>query len=239
MLSDDYTPEPRPANNGPKWPHGASIQDLDAASLPALDHHRLGVPGGCGERPSDQPIHEHGRDGGVHFVYQEGHGYRGRSNARVDTGVIASRVYDAGVVKSILLRPDILATIAEDGADDFEIDIDRDIWLLMKSGDTEVGIYQIERLNSITAQIHANVLPEHRKPHSKATGRAALAWVHENLPQIHKIIAVIPSLYPNVRDFTLSFGFKLEGTNRESYLKNGAIHDQWILGITRPEIGNA
>jgi len=151
--------------------------------------------------------------------------------------MIATRVSDPEVVKSFLLRPEIFATIAEDGADDFEPDMERNIWLLMKSDDTEVGIYQIERINGITAQIHANVLPEHRKPHSKATGRAALDWIVANLPDIHKIIAVIPVLYPNVRDFTLSFGFTLEGINRQSYLKGGAIYDQWILGITRPEIG--
>jgi len=155
----------------------------------------------------------------------------------VDFSLIVSRTFDPGVVKSFLLRPDILATIAEDGGDDFEPDMERNIWLLMKSGETEVGLYQIERINGITAQIHANVLPEHRKPHSKATGRAALRWVYANLPEIHKVIAVIPTIYPNVRDFTLSFGFALEGVNRQSYLKNGAIHDQWILGITRPEIG--
>jgi len=151
--------------------------------------------------------------------------------------VIASRITDPEVVKSFLLRPEIYATIAEDGCGDFEPDMERNIWLLMKSGDTEVGVYQIERINGITAQIHANVLPEHRKPHSKATGRAALDWVYANLPDIHKIIAVIPTLYPNVRDFTLLFGFVLEGVNRQSYAKNGAIYDQWILGITRPEIG--
>ena len=150
--------------------------------------------------------------------------------------MIASRIHDAKVVKSILLRPEILATIAEDGAADVEPDMERNIWLLMKSGETEVGLYQIERINGITAQIHANVLPEHRKPHSKATGTAALDWVMMHLPEIHKIIAVIPVLYPNVRDFTLSFGFQVEGVNRQSYLKNGTIHDQWILGITRPEI---
>lgn len=147
------------------------------------------------------------------------------------------RTFDPKVVKSILLRPEIVATIAEDGCGTFEPDMERNIWLLMKSGETEVGLYQIERINGITAQIHANVLPEHRKPHSKATGRAALDWVYANLPDIHKIIAVIPTLYPNVRDFTLSFGFLLEGVNRQSYLKDGTIHDQWVLGITRPEIG--
>lgn len=150
--------------------------------------------------------------------------------------MIAERIHDPELVKSVLLHPDIFATIAEDAADDFEPDMEGSIWLAMLAPNL-VGLYQIERLNGITAQLHANVLPESRKAHSKATGWAALDWVMENLPDIHKLIAVVPVIYPNVKAFTCSFGFREEGVNRESYLKNGEIHDQWILGITRPEIG--
>jgi RimJ/RimL family protein N-acetyltransferase len=88
-------------------------------------------------------------------------------------------------------------------------------------------------------QIHANVLPEHRKQHAKETGQKALDWIVENLPEIHKVVAFIPALYPNVRDFTASFGFKIEGVLTQSHQKNGVLHDQWILGITRPEIEKA
>jgi len=150
--------------------------------------------------------------------------------------MIAERTYDPELVKSILTRPEIYETIAEEGSGAFEPDMDRNVWLAMLVPEI-VGIYQIERINGITAQIHANVLPEYRKRYSKDTGWAALGWVMDNLPEIHKLIAVIPVIYPNVRDFTCSFGFVEEGLNRQSYQKNGAIHDQWILGITRPEIG--
>lgn len=150
--------------------------------------------------------------------------------------MIAERIQDPEVVKSVLLRPDIMATIAEDDPGELEPDMERNIWLGMLVPEL-IGVYQIERINGITAQLHANVLPEFRKEYSKASGWAALEWVVENLPAIHKLVAVIPVIYPNVRDFTCSFGFKQEGVNRESYLKHGQIHDQWILGITRPEIG--
>ena len=153
--------------------------------------------------------------------------------------MIVERTQDPELIKCVFSNPQIFATVAEDGqsATDIEPDMNRNIWLVMKDGSDVVALYQVERLNGITAQIHANVLPQYRKIRSKETGRLALDWVMEHLPDIHKLIAVVPVIYPNVRDFTCSFGFREEGLNRESYLKNGEIHDQWILGITRPEIG--
>lgn len=152
--------------------------------------------------------------------------------------MIAERTYDSDLIKSVLLRPEIKATIAEDGVEDFEPDLSDDIWLAMRDKNI-TGIYQLQRINGIMIQIHANVLPEYRKTHSRATGKAALAWVLENLPDIHKIVAYIPVLYPNVRDFTASFGFQTEGFLSQSFQKNGEIHDQWVMGITRPEVQKA
>lgn len=149
--------------------------------------------------------------------------------------MIAERTFDADLIKSVLLRQEIRATIAEDGVDEFEPDLDGDIWLAMVKGEV-IGVYQLERVNAIMLQIHANVLPEYRKRYSKETGRAALDWILENLPEIHKIVAYIPVLYPNVRDFTASFGFHIEGVLTQSYLKNGGFHDQWVMGVTRKEL---
>ena len=149
--------------------------------------------------------------------------------------MIVERTFDADLIKSVLLRQEIKATIAEDGVDEFEPDLEGDIWLVMRD-ETVIAVYQLERVNAIMLQIHANVLPEHRKKHSKDTGRAALDWILDNLPEIHKIVAYIPVIYPNVRDFTASFGFQIEGVLTQSYLKNGVVHDQWVMGITRQEL---
>ena len=51
-----------------------------------------------------------------------------------------------------------------------------------------------------------------------------------------KVIAQVPFLYPNVKDFCLKNGFVVEGINRLSHQKDGVIVDQWLLGITRDEI---
>lgn len=152
--------------------------------------------------------------------------------------ITATRTFDADTIRAVLLAPEIYATIAEDGHErSLDPDLRDTLWLEMRDEHELVAVYQLERINGITAQIHANVLKKHRKKYSRATGEAALQWVVENLPEINKIIAVVPVIYPNVKDFTCGFGFQVEGVNRQSYLKNGEIHDQWLLGITRAEIG--
>ena len=153
--------------------------------------------------------------------------------------ITTTRTYDAYLVRSVITRPDIWATVAEDGQDPltYAPDVHNDCWLTMTGpDDVLVGLYCLDQYNAVTLEIHAQVLPEHRKVYSRATGEAALAWVLENVPQCQKVIASVPAIYPNVRDFTLQFGFRVEGTIRHSYLKDGKVHDLWLLGITRDEI---
>ncbi len=153
--------------------------------------------------------------------------------------MIAIRTYDEQIIKSILFCPEIFKTIAEDGflKENFELDCIGDCWLLMSNDDKTIGLYHLHPRNSVTLEIHAHVLPEHRKQHSKETGLAALQWILDYAPDHYqKVIAQIPVIYENVKKFTCSFGFVEEGLNRLSYIKNGEIVDQWLLGITRTEI---
>lgn len=147
------------------------------------------------------------------------------------------RTLDQDLVASVMNLPEIVETVAEDGfTGPYIPDVENEAWLQMIHDQNLIALYRLHGMNSVTVQIHAHVLPKYRKtPLSKQTGWQALEWVLENT-EAHKIIALIPSAYPNVRDFTLSFGFELEGTVKESYKKNGEIHDQWLLGITRNQI---
>lgn len=147
------------------------------------------------------------------------------------------RIFDAELIAKVMNMPEIVETVAEDGWEGPYIpDVEGEAWLAMIHDQTLIALYRLHAMNSIAVQIHAHVLPVYRKtPLSKQTGRQALDWIMDNT-EAHKVVAMIPSVYPNVRDFTQSFGFELEGTLKESYRKNGEIHDQWLLGITRDQI---
>lgn len=151
--------------------------------------------------------------------------------------ITVERTYNKEAIKRIIFDPVIWDCIAEDGQAkaDFEPDVDSECWLLMSVDNEAIALYNIHALNGVTAQIHAHVLPEYRKQHSRETGRIALQYIIDNT-DYQKIIAVIPETYDNVIKFTMSFGFVAEGVNRKSIMKNGELIDQWMLGATRREI---
>ena len=151
----------------------------------------------------------------------------------------AARIYDTDLIKALITRDDIWATVAEDGqlCSEFEPEVNAQCWLLMTSDDQHIGLYNLHAHNAVTVEIHAHVLPEYRAEHSRSTGASALKWLYDHHPEYQKVVAQIPCIYENVKKFTCSFGFQLEGVNRLSYLKNGEIIDQWLLGMTRDEIG--
>jgi len=152
--------------------------------------------------------------------------------------ISADRIFDTDLIKAVITRDDMWATVAEDGQNkgDYLADVINECWIMITDDDELVGLYNLHVHNSITIEIHAHILPEHRKKYSKDSGRAALEWIYLNSPEYKKVIAQIPVIYENVKKFTCSFGFKEEGINRMSYLKNSVIVDQWMLGITREEI---
>jgi hypothetical protein len=151
--------------------------------------------------------------------------------------ITAIRTFDNSVIESFMRLPEIFKTAAEDGQkpEDFKSNCQADCWLLMMCGDEFIGAYKIHALNKVTAAIHANVLPVHRKKYSHYTGLAALQWIIDNT-DYQKVVATIPVIYGNVKRFTSGFGFNQEGISTNSYLKNGSLVDQYLLGITRDEI---
>lgn len=154
--------------------------------------------------------------------------------------MIIERTFDVGLIHRIMTDPEMWATVAEDGQHpmDYLPNVQGEAWLLAYDEQAVYGVYRVHAVNSVTCEIHAQVVPQHREKHALETGRLALEWIYNNAPQYQKVVCWVPAIYPNVRGFAEKFGFKLEGTNTESYIKNGRLQDQWLLGIKRKEIGD-
>jgi len=152
----------------------------------------------------------------------------------LDSCIKAVRTYDVELIWSIVFRPELWATATEDNPPTFKPDVINEAWVLITNNDEPIGCYNLHKLNNVTWQIHAFILPEYRS-RAKESGRAILKWAIDNL-EFKKIQAIIPALYPNVYHFTLHQGFTDEGLSRLSYMKNKQLHDQHYLGITREEI---
>lgn len=130
----------------------------------------------------------------------------------------------------VLMRPDIFATIAEDGMEVWEI-FDGPIYLCGYAPDL-IGCFILHQQNKATFECHVQVFPEFREAYAEDFGDMVIEWTWQNT-KARKLVAQIPFLYENVKDFALARGFKVEGVNSDSYLKDGELSNQWYLGIKR------
>jgi len=142
-------------------------------------------------------------------------------------------------VDAILRDPELFSRIAEDGIEDYVTPFDgNQRYMMLMKGDLPIGVWNLYPINTVTLNIHCNILKEHRE-HGKEAGRLILDWFVNKCPaQYQKLNAEIPFTYPEVYHFTKKFGFQDEGINRLSISKNGLLVDQWRLGITRQEVSN-
>lgn len=94
----------------------------------------------------------------------------------------------------------------------------------------EYSVFVIHPHNSIMYEIHVNILPEGRGRHAiEATGKAFEYIFTET--KCEKLICIIPVICENVYSFALKMGMEPEGILKESFLKNGKLIDQHIMGI--------
>ena len=152
---------------------------------------------------------------------------------------------DHDEIKAVLCHPKIYEVISCDDSpapEDYIPDANA-IYLLGVVDDKPIGLMIYHQAGGHDWWCHVQVLPKHRKEHANDFGEMVLHWAFENLPNCRKINAQIPVCYPNVVAFaarrrgferpSASFGFRFEGTNRSSYFKNGFVHDQHYMGLTR------
>jgi len=145
---------------------------------------------------------------------------------------------DSELVKSCMLRDDILSTVAEDNINGikYEPDMQKNCWLSLYDGSDFMGVISYEAKNSVSVEMHMGIFTEFRGKKSYDATKLALIWLISEFPCYKKVIVFIPVIYKNVKLFAMKIGFKEEGLSRQSYVKNGEIIDQWFMGMTQEEI---
>lgn len=145
--------------------------------------------------------------------------------------MIIRRTFDPEEIKTIICDEWIYDRVSEDftpEAHEFEPPVRRDHTYLV---DEELnGLFILHPINSITQEVHVHVLDREK---AMEFGEAVINWAWSNM-KFNKMVAQIPEIYPDVARFAEKNGFVKEGVNRQSYLKNGTIHDQYYYGLVRP-----
>jgi len=145
---------------------------------------------------------------------------------------------DMDLVKSILIIPEIWEQAAEDGVeqDDYYPGYDSlSAWLLCEIDDEPIGLIYVHNETLCSINIHPYL-----KHKFKRKGRDMMIeffkWFLTLPDKLCKVNVSIPSSRRIVYNFAKRVGFKDEGINRMSFLKDGDICDQYQLGLTRNEI---
>ena len=149
--------------------------------------------------------------------------------------IYIDRIYDTQLPEIVVGELwDYLKDDSEIYPEDYQVPMDEDHrWYVSIEDNEVIGVYYVHRVNHITWQIHTHVRKKHwgsgkTVPHAKAIVEFVF-----NETGAHKLIATIPESAPQVLDYAKHTGFIEEGRRTSSYMKDGKIYDEILLGITR------
>lgn len=85
--------------------------------------------------------------------------------------------------------------------------------------------------NSICLDVHVAISQVDGKKSSFILGRECIGWVKQNT-RYRKLVAKIPAFNKKAVAFAIGLGFKVEGRISSSFVKDGIIYDEVILGLS-------
>ncbi len=149
------------------------------------------------------------------------------------------KITDLKTIKKVLFSDCIWNRISEDEQTrkTFEFENKKNyLWLGVYLHNILIGMFFIHPKNNTTIQLHIHIFKKFREKYAFEAGKKMLSLFVNDFPEKYqKMIAEIPVIYKDVYYYSKKFGFKDEGLNRASFKKNGIIHDQFRIGITRAE----
>jgi len=156
----------------------------------------------------------------------------------MDSYMRVERCWDVSTIYTIIHDPILWNAATEDNPPEYIPDVVKDIYLSAIVENLIVGFWKFNQITSVTWEAHSNILKPYRDMHARPAAKAMLTWALENLSNLEKLICIVPEKYSNVRKFAEYFGFKIEGFNRKSFLKDGKLIGQHQMGITKEELIN-
>ena len=145
---------------------------------------------------------------------------------------------DLDLVRQIITVPHIYRSATDDlspASEDFEVKPNPVItYLLVFSGDTLFGMFAFYPQNSVTWQVHTCLL-ENAFGWSAEIGKQAMQWIWDNTICL-RITTRVPSFNKLAIRLSESVGMIRCGRDEKSFLKRGKLHDEVLLGISRPEV---
>lgn len=150
------------------------------------------------------------------------------------------RTKDMGIIRNIMINHTIYPHISDDGlpeAEYFQPNESDEIYYLLVIDDNGLihGLYLLHAMNYITYEIHTCLLRSCRGKMADIAAKEVLKWISLRTLCL-KVITHVPENNKPALAYAKRAGMIIEGMNRDSFLKNGKLYNQILLGITRTEI---
>lgn len=150
------------------------------------------------------------------------------------------RCRDYGLIRSIMTHPRVYQHISDDGSPDvaeFQPVESEALWyVVVRDGEKVLGLWLLVPQNSICWEIHTCLLPEAYGQTGRRAAVEMAEWIWANTP-CRRLITTVPVSNLLAHRFAVRSGMREFGRNPASFLKNGALHDQILLGMSKPEEG--
>lgn len=148
------------------------------------------------------------------------------------------RTEDMSLVRTVMVNPAIYPHISDDGsppAEEFQPVDHPSIWYVrVDEGGDLLGLFMFVPHGVACWEVHTCLLPSAWGDHARAAGFGVIEWIWGNTPCC-RIITNVPNCNRLALRFAQAAGLENFGVNEKSYLKNGKLYDQIMLGISRPE----
>lgn len=143
-----------------------------------------------------------------------------------------------GFVNGIMRDPLVYGPISDDLSplpEDFDVGhflSNPSVYVLQASPFT---VFILHPWNSVCYEVHTICHPEGWGGQTARACKAGMEWMFVNT-NCQKIVTHVPTFNRAAKALALRAGMKPEGLNSKSFLKNGVLYDQVILGITKGEV---
>lgn len=156
----------------------------------------------------------------------------------MEDGITFERTEDWALVKKIVTHPKLWALNSDDLAPEpqnWEPPLNPDIWYVLARGKGKpIGLFVFIPETRVCWQSHISMIPEAWGHIARYACRLVFYWLWERTTCL-RIIGSIPASNHLAVLFAIQCGMEKYGVNPRSFLRNGVLEDQVLVGINRPD----
>ena len=146
---------------------------------------------------------------------------------------------DLEFVLKVIDHPDVYNISSDDGIyqitqDNVELFLQNDlVHIIIPTLDEEdMGFFLFIQVNIVTVELHTCILPEYRGIKVVEAAQLVKDYIF-NQAGYRKIVTQVPWYNKSAIFMALRCGFKKEGINKQSFLKDGILFDQYYMGLCK------